>query len=297
VQHLTRKAGTIDVSATIRIIDSTDGTPETGVVFNTAGIDIQYRREGAVSSAITEVSLADAAAAHADGGFVHIGNGYYRVDLPDAACAVGATGVLVHGTVTGMIVVGCYITLVAYDPFDTVRLGLTALPNAASEALGGLYTRGSGAGQINQPANGRIDVNMLAAAADSIDSSALATTAVTEIAQGVMGLAVSGNTAAGTFGEAINNIDLRGARTVCRGTVGSATTPTNTQFTPSALTPAGGSVDQFKGRVIVFDIATTTVALRGVATDITASANAALPLLTFSVLPAAPASGDTFSIV
>ncbi len=27
-----------DVTVTIRIIDSTDGTPETGVVFNTSGI-------------------------------------------------------------------------------------------------------------------------------------------------------------------------------------------------------------------------------------------------------------------
>lgn len=153
------KAGTIDVSVVIRIIDSTDGTPETGVVFNTSGIDLQYRRELAASTAITEATLAALTTAHSDGGFLHIGNGYYRLDLPDAACASGAAGVLVHGTVTGMVVIGCYIQLVAYDPFDTVRLGLTALPNAAAEAAGGLYTRGTGAGQINQPANGRIDAN------------------------------------------------------------------------------------------------------------------------------------------
>lgn len=42
---------------------------------------------------------------------------------------------------------------------DSVRAGLTALPNAAAEAAGGLYTRGSGAGQINQANNGQIDVN------------------------------------------------------------------------------------------------------------------------------------------
>lgn len=132
---------------------------------------------------------------------------------------------------------------------------------------------------------------------NGITAASLATDAGTEIAQAVMGLAVSGNTAAGTFGEAINNVDLRGSRTVCRGTVGNSTTPSTTQFTPSALTPAGASVDQFKGRIIVFDIATSTAALRGVATDITASTSAALPLLTYSTLPAAPASGDTFSIV
>lgn len=42
---------------------------------------------------------------------------------------------------------------------DSVRAGLTALPNAAAEAAGGLYTRGAGAGQINQPANGMVDIN------------------------------------------------------------------------------------------------------------------------------------------
>lgn len=110
--QLRRNAGSVDVSVVIRIIDSTDGTPETGVVFNTSGIDLQYRREGAANVAITEATLSALTDAHADGGFLHIGNGYYRLDLPDAACAAGAPGVLVHGTVTGMIVIGCYVELV-----------------------------------------------------------------------------------------------------------------------------------------------------------------------------------------
>jgi hypothetical protein len=41
-----------------------------------------------------------------------------------------------------------------------VRFGLTALPNAAAEAAGGLYTRGAGAGQLNQAANGQADINV-----------------------------------------------------------------------------------------------------------------------------------------
>ncbi len=45
---------------------------------------------------------------------------------------------MIGGTVTGMIVIGTYISLVDYDPQDTVRLGLTALPNAAADAAGGL---------------------------------------------------------------------------------------------------------------------------------------------------------------
>lgn len=50
----------------------------------------------------------------------------------------------------------------AGDWSDIVRLGLTALPNAAAEAAGGLYTRGTGAGQINQEANGYVSVNLKA---------------------------------------------------------------------------------------------------------------------------------------
>lgn len=104
-------ADSTDVSVVLRIIDSADGTPETGVVFNTSGIDLEYRREGAASTDITEATLAALTTAHTDGGFLHIGNGYYRLDLPDAAVATGVSGVLVHGVVTGMVVIGCYIQL------------------------------------------------------------------------------------------------------------------------------------------------------------------------------------------
>lgn len=84
--------------------------------------------------------------------------------------------------------------------------------------------------------------------------------------------------------------------TVIRGTV-SATAPSTTGFTSSALSPAGVDADQFKGRIIVFDNDTTTLALRGQATDITANSGAANPTFTFTALTTAPVSGDTFSVV
>ena len=49
---LVRKAGTTDVSVVIRIVDSTTGAPETGVTFETSGIDLWYRREGAAVDAV-----------------------------------------------------------------------------------------------------------------------------------------------------------------------------------------------------------------------------------------------------
>jgi hypothetical protein len=104
--------GSTDRSVRVKIIDSTDGTPETGVVFNTAGIDLWYRRELAARVAITEATLAALTTAHTDGGFLHISDGVYRLDLPDAAFATGANYVEFGGTVTGMVVIGGVVRLV-----------------------------------------------------------------------------------------------------------------------------------------------------------------------------------------
>jgi len=136
--------GATDQSVIVRIIDSTDGTPETGVVWNTAGIAMWYRREGATVTAITEATLATTDAAHSDGGIIHLSDGYYRLDLPDAAVLTGVASVMVGGAVTGMIVIGTELQLVNYNPQDAVRFGLTALPNAAADAAGGLAISDAG---------------------------------------------------------------------------------------------------------------------------------------------------------
>ena len=67
LQDIVTKDST-DRSVTVKIVDSADGTPETGVVFNTAGIDLWYRRELSAKVSITEVTLAALTTAHADGG-------------------------------------------------------------------------------------------------------------------------------------------------------------------------------------------------------------------------------------
>ncbi len=87
-----------------------------------------------------------------------IGSGWYSLAL--TTTHTNTIGDLaIHITGTGADPTDVLAQVVAYDPTDAVRLGLTALPNAAAEASGGLYTRGNGAGQITQDANGRIDAN------------------------------------------------------------------------------------------------------------------------------------------
>jgi hypothetical protein len=121
------KAGTTDVSITIRIVDSTDGSPETAVTSATSGIDLWYRREGAAAVDLTESDLSALDDAHSDGGLLHIADGWYRLDLPDAACASGVSGVQIGGTVTGMVVLAPYIELPVNTAEDVyTRLGSPA---------------------------------------------------------------------------------------------------------------------------------------------------------------------------
>jgi hypothetical protein len=140
MQIIPIKAGTTDVSVILRFLDSADGTPELGVSAATSGLTIEYRRELGSETAITPSNGTAVNAAHSDGAFIHIGDGYYRLDIPDAACASssGVRGVLIHAVATSMVAVAAYIVLTGYDPYDSVRAGLTALPNAAADAAGGL---------------------------------------------------------------------------------------------------------------------------------------------------------------
>lgn len=99
-------------------------------------------------------------------------------------------------------------------------------------------------------------------------------------------LAINGNTVSPVILD-------RSARTIVRGTVGSASTTTS--IVTSSLDPAAAVTDQFKDRVVIFDRTTTTVNLRGQAKDITASTSGGV--LTVTALTTAPVSGDTFVIV
>lgn len=162
--------GATSQSIELYIVDSTDGTPETGVLWNTAGIDLKYRRKDAVVVSITEAALTSPALTDTweTGGFLEIGNGVYRLDLPDVALAsaAGIDRVVVFGTVTGMVVLPVTIHLTAFDLSDAVRGGLTALPNANADAAGGLPI--SDAGGLDLDAIKVVTDNMSAAATTMI---------------------------------------------------------------------------------------------------------------------------------
>lgn len=162
----TIKAGATSQSVYFEVLDSasTAGGRKTGIAYNSAGLTAYYARNGGSATAITLATLTNPNSAWATGGFKEVEAtnmpGVYRLDVPDAAFAAGAVSVVITiKGAAGMVQASIDIQLTAVDLQDAVRFGMTALPNAAAEAAGGLYTRGTGAGQINQANNGQIDVN------------------------------------------------------------------------------------------------------------------------------------------
>ncbi len=144
---------------------STVGAGLAGLAFNTSSLTCYYWREDEGNAGATAVTLATATrGTFTSSGFVEKDGtnmpGVYEFGIPNAALAAGASWVVVmFKGAANMAPLVLEIELVAFDPQDAVRMGMTSLPNANAEAAGGLYTRGTGAGQINQPANGMVDTN------------------------------------------------------------------------------------------------------------------------------------------
>lgn len=141
------KAGSTDVSIDLWVADSSSSTGAglTGVAYNAAGLSCYYRR-GATGT-VTALTLATqtVGGAHSDGGFVETSSsnmpGAYRLDLSDAIVAAGVPYVVIMlKGATNMAPTIVLIQLVSFDPGDSTRLGLAALPSAAPAANGGLPT-------------------------------------------------------------------------------------------------------------------------------------------------------------
>lgn len=140
------KAGSTDVSLPVLLLDAYTGEPKTGLT--ETNLDLQWIRVETDNDVTLEakhdlIALATPALTdpHLDYGCEEIGLGYYRVDLPDGIFAAGARQVRIaiyDGAAAAILQKDLIVDLVAYDPADSVRLGLTALPNAAADAAGGL---------------------------------------------------------------------------------------------------------------------------------------------------------------
>jgi len=156
---------TIDVALVQKAAATSPGDPLTGLAFNTSGLTAYYR--AGQTGTVTAITLATqtVGGAYSSGGFVECDAthmpGQYRFDLPDTLVSAANR---VYITFTGAANLATHTVILvvkAVDWSDGVRGGMTALPNAAAEAAGGLYTRGTGAGQISQTVNGLINGNVI----------------------------------------------------------------------------------------------------------------------------------------
>jgi hypothetical protein len=120
----------------VLLVDITDGfTPETGVTAPT----INVSKNGATP-------------ASGAGTWVEIGNGQYYYQLTTGEVDTLGWVSLNIEKATVSRDYNCVVQIMAYDPFDVVRIGLTALPNAAAGAVGGLPT-GDASGRVTVASN------------------------------------------------------------------------------------------------------------------------------------------------
>jgi len=130
----------------------TTGAGLTGLAFNTASLTAYYVRPLGSATSIT-LATQTVGGAWSSGGFVEVDAtnmpGFYRFDIPDACLATGVNSVaLLFKGATNMAPLPIEIELVAYNPQDSVRMGLTAMPNAAAAASGGLIINGANTGTV-----------------------------------------------------------------------------------------------------------------------------------------------------
>src|SRR5574343_350227 len=169
----------------VNILPLTDDTDfksrETAVAYNATGMDLVWNFI-TCAGAFTQTAVTPATGSPpTDYAWVNQGDGMYTIDIPASGGATinndtegfgwfsgVATGVLPwRGPTIGFRAAGLNDKIVESAYSTTRGLAGTALPDAAAEASGGLFTRGTGAGQINQDSNGRIDTNVAAISADS----------------------------------------------------------------------------------------------------------------------------------
>jgi hypothetical protein len=150
----------------IRLIlsSSVTGLPLTGLTFESAGLIISTIADNEATATAYTVTAGNVETIATLGTFaaptaskcrfkeVDSTNhpGLYEIQIANARFAVASAKKVVISVLgaSNLKQENYEICLSSYDPFDAVRMGMTALPSAAAEAAGGLLTRGTGAGQL-----------------------------------------------------------------------------------------------------------------------------------------------------
>jgi hypothetical protein len=301
---LTVKAGSTSRLEHVFILDSTSTTGAGKTGLTNASVTAFYFRPGDTSTTGRAITLsAGTLGTWSSGGFIQVSAtdmpGLYEIGIPNAIFAAGANHAVVMIKGTGIAPVLLEYDLVAYDPLDGVRLGLTALPNVASGSAGAIITSGTGTAQLNvssgnvagsvaSVATGGITSGSFAT--DSITSTAIAASGATEIAGAVWDEGYASHVGAGTFGKLMDII--RKSIYITEGTVAASGTPANSgsYFRTNLTSYVSGS---FEGQTLVF----TSGALIGQSMIVDTFTQTNGVVTSLDTMVATPASSDTFVLI
>ena len=255
------KKGSTDKQVSVTAVDATTGLPKTAVAYDDSGAAFWYKREGGTKTTVTLASLATTDAAHADGGFIHIGDGKCRLDLPDAAFAGGASYVEYGGSFTGTLIIGGRVKLIDIDLEDAGDMGVTALTGHTPQT-------GDSYAIVNDGAHGNAALKTLVETADTVVDAIKAVTdnlpnsgALNNLDAAISTRMPTSHIAA-TAGkvDAVGTVDTCTTNTDMRGTDGAVTSigtvsanvveVLGTSVTESAGGQAAGALSYF------FDVAT-----------------------------------------
>jgi len=234
------KAGTTSQREYVFVNDSasTTGAGKTGIAYNAAGIKAYYVRPGGSATAIT-LATQTVTGAFSSGGWVEVDStnmpGVYRFDVPDAVFAAGAEKaiVMISGA-SGMAPVVMEYDLTAYDPYDTVRLGLTAIPNVASGSAGAIITSGTGTAQLSV-SSGLVTLAPVTHTGATIPTVTAVTNRVTANTDQLAGQTVTAANAV-TFPSIVSSLTAAGVRTELAIELGRIDVDVSTRLASSSYT-------------------------------------------------------------
>lgn len=149
-------AGSTSLVEVVDLMDSasTVGAGKTGLAYNTASLTCYYKRSnGSASVPVTLVNITTLGT-FVSGGFKEIDAtnqpGSYEFHPPNAAFASGAKWVTFYFVgAAGMVRRAIKCRILAVDPDDPVRQGMTGLPNIVQGNAGALITSGTGTAQLD----------------------------------------------------------------------------------------------------------------------------------------------------